>query len=255
MKKNSLLFREDRRPQNCFSIVLHETAQHCVNIVILYWEASGCWHFQFRDWDCFPFTGKTQWITKCLKNTRMREKGWQIMSMTLFVQQWLSYYFFLAVFETDLCSAWGVRFICLFFTVHSLFRITHKCFLLPGKILLLPKSPVWRSKKRNTGVQEPGTELHHTASVVRFTQSAMLVSQLHLLFRCRKDSSDFKPGQPVKRHSTDSKPDRWEKITLLQCNVQIKPRFNEGVYLRLRRESSDSKRSSSPPPKKLTGER
>ncbi|XP_028281892.1 transcription elongation factor A protein 3 isoform X2 [Parambassis ranga] len=45
----------------------------------------------------------------------------------------------------------------------------------------------------------------------------------------RKDSSDFKPGQPVKRHSTDSKPDR--------------------------RESSDSKRSSSPPPKKLTGER
>ncbi|XP_072250666.1 transcription elongation factor A protein 3 isoform X5 [Leuresthes tenuis] len=45
----------------------------------------------------------------------------------------------------------------------------------------------------------------------------------------RKDSCDSKPGQPVKRHSTDSKPDR--------------------------RESSDSKKSSPPPVKKLTGER
>ncbi|XP_047455623.1 transcription elongation factor A protein 3 [Mugil cephalus] len=45
----------------------------------------------------------------------------------------------------------------------------------------------------------------------------------------RKDSCDSKPGHPVKRHSTDGKPDR--------------------------RESSDSKRSSSPPAKKLTGER
>lgn len=45
----------------------------------------------------------------------------------------------------------------------------------------------------------------------------------------RKDSSDSKPGQPVKRQSTDSKPDR--------------------------RESTDSKKSSSPPAKKLTGER
>lgn len=45
----------------------------------------------------------------------------------------------------------------------------------------------------------------------------------------RKDSSDSKPGQPVKRHSTDSKPDR--------------------------RESTDSKKSSSPPAKKLTAER
>ncbi|XP_030251071.1 transcription elongation factor A protein 3 isoform X5 [Sparus aurata] len=45
----------------------------------------------------------------------------------------------------------------------------------------------------------------------------------------RKDSCDSKPGQPVKRHSTDSKPDR--------------------------RESTDSKKSSSPPAKKLTAER
>ncbi|XP_041648382.1 transcription elongation factor A protein 3 isoform X6 [Cheilinus undulatus] len=45
----------------------------------------------------------------------------------------------------------------------------------------------------------------------------------------RKDSSDSKPGQPVKRQSTDSKPDR--------------------------RESTDSKKSSSPPAKKLTSER
>ncbi|XP_070767700.1 transcription elongation factor A protein 3 isoform X2 [Enoplosus armatus] len=48
----------------------------------------------------------------------------------------------------------------------------------------------------------------------------------------RKDSSDSKSGQPVKRPSTDSKPDRqgW-------------------------RESTDSKKSSSPPAKKLTAER
>ncbi|XP_062278344.1 transcription elongation factor A protein 3 isoform X7 [Scomber scombrus] len=45
----------------------------------------------------------------------------------------------------------------------------------------------------------------------------------------RKDSCDSKTGQPVKRHSTDSKPDR--------------------------RESRDSKKSSSPPAKKLAGER
>lgn len=45
----------------------------------------------------------------------------------------------------------------------------------------------------------------------------------------RKDSCDSKPGQPVKRHSADSKPDR--------------------------RESTDSKKSSSPPAKKLTAER
>ncbi|XP_008292333.1 transcription elongation factor A protein 3 isoform X4 [Stegastes partitus] len=45
----------------------------------------------------------------------------------------------------------------------------------------------------------------------------------------RKDSSDSKSGQPVKRHSTESKPDR--------------------------RESTDSKRSNSPPAKKLTAER
>ncbi|XP_071325847.1 transcription elongation factor A protein 3 isoform X7 [Trachinotus anak] len=45
----------------------------------------------------------------------------------------------------------------------------------------------------------------------------------------RKESSDSKPGQPVKRHSTDSKPDR--------------------------RESTESKKSSSQPAKKLTGER
>ncbi|XP_026150012.1 transcription elongation factor A protein 3 isoform X9 [Mastacembelus armatus] len=45
----------------------------------------------------------------------------------------------------------------------------------------------------------------------------------------RRDSCDSKPCQPVKRHSTDSKPDR--------------------------RESTDSKMSSSPPAKKLTGER
>lgn len=45
----------------------------------------------------------------------------------------------------------------------------------------------------------------------------------------RKDSCDSKAGQPVKRHSTDSKPDR--------------------------RESTDSKKSSSPPAKKLAGER
>lgn len=45
----------------------------------------------------------------------------------------------------------------------------------------------------------------------------------------RKDSSDSKSGQPVKRHSTESKPDR--------------------------RESTDSKKSSSPPAKKLTAER
>ncbi|XP_044064095.1 transcription elongation factor A protein 3 isoform X22 [Siniperca chuatsi] len=47
--------------------------------------------------------------------------------------------------------------------------------------------------------------------------------------KSRKDSCDSKPGQPVKRHSTDSKPDR--------------------------RESTDSKKSSSPPAKKLTAER
>lgn len=47
--------------------------------------------------------------------------------------------------------------------------------------------------------------------------------------KSRKDSTDSKPGQPVKRQSADSKPDR--------------------------RESSDSKRSSTPPPKKLTAER
>ncbi|XP_034554636.1 transcription elongation factor A protein 3 isoform X5 [Notolabrus celidotus] len=45
----------------------------------------------------------------------------------------------------------------------------------------------------------------------------------------RKDSCDSKPGQPVKRQSSDSKPDR--------------------------RESTDSKKSSSPPAKKLTTER
>ncbi|KAM4736633.1 transcription elongation factor A protein 3 isoform 5-T5 [Anableps anableps] len=45
----------------------------------------------------------------------------------------------------------------------------------------------------------------------------------------RKDSSDLKPCQPVKGHSTDSKP--------------------------VRRESTDSKRSSSPPAKKISGER
>ncbi|XP_050932054.1 transcription elongation factor A protein 3 isoform X6 [Lates calcarifer] len=45
----------------------------------------------------------------------------------------------------------------------------------------------------------------------------------------RKDSCDSKPGQPVKRHSTDSKVDR--------------------------RESTDSKKSSLLPAKKLTGER
>lgn len=45
----------------------------------------------------------------------------------------------------------------------------------------------------------------------------------------RKDSCDSKPGQSVKRHSADSKPDR--------------------------RESTDSKKGSSPPAKKLTGER
>ncbi|XP_045901375.1 transcription elongation factor A protein 3 isoform X13 [Micropterus dolomieu] len=45
----------------------------------------------------------------------------------------------------------------------------------------------------------------------------------------RKDSCDLKPGQPVKRHSTDSKPDR--------------------------RESTDSKKTSSPPAKKLSAER
>ncbi|XP_026150010.1 transcription elongation factor A protein 3 isoform X7 [Mastacembelus armatus] len=47
--------------------------------------------------------------------------------------------------------------------------------------------------------------------------------------KLRRDSCDSKPCQPVKRHSTDSKPDR--------------------------RESTDSKMSSSPPAKKLTGER
>ncbi|XP_071381547.1 transcription elongation factor A protein 3 isoform X5 [Centroberyx affinis] len=45
----------------------------------------------------------------------------------------------------------------------------------------------------------------------------------------RKDSCDSKPGHPVKRQSTDSKSDR--------------------------RESTDSKKGSSPPAKKLTGER
>ncbi|KAM3614142.1 uncharacterized protein V6R79_010805 [Siganus canaliculatus] len=45
----------------------------------------------------------------------------------------------------------------------------------------------------------------------------------------RRDSSGSKLGQPVKRHSSDSKPDR--------------------------RESTDSKKSSSPPAKKLTSER
>ncbi|XP_019948107.1 transcription elongation factor A protein 3 isoform X6 [Paralichthys olivaceus] len=45
----------------------------------------------------------------------------------------------------------------------------------------------------------------------------------------RKDSCDSKPGQPVKRHSVDSKPERSE--------------------------STDSKKSSSLPAKKLTGER
>ncbi|XP_053183087.1 transcription elongation factor A protein 3 isoform X6 [Scomber japonicus] len=45
----------------------------------------------------------------------------------------------------------------------------------------------------------------------------------------RKDSCDSKTGPPVKHHSTDSKPDR--------------------------RESTDSKKSSPPPAKKLTGER
>ncbi|XP_045901373.1 transcription elongation factor A protein 3 isoform X11 [Micropterus dolomieu] len=48
----------------------------------------------------------------------------------------------------------------------------------------------------------------------------------------RKDSCDLKPGQPVKRHSTDSKPDRWDW-----------------------RESTDSKKTSSPPAKKLSAER
>ncbi|XP_012707802.2 transcription elongation factor A protein 3 isoform X12 [Fundulus heteroclitus] len=45
----------------------------------------------------------------------------------------------------------------------------------------------------------------------------------------RKDSSDGMPCQPAKGHSAESK--------------------------RVRRESTDSKRSSSPPPKKITGER
>ncbi|KAF7647650.1 hypothetical protein LDENG_00168750 [Lucifuga dentata] len=45
----------------------------------------------------------------------------------------------------------------------------------------------------------------------------------------RKESCDSKPAQPVRGHSTDSKSDR--------------------------RESTDSKKSNSPPPKKLTGER
>ncbi|KAL6109005.1 tcea3 [Pungitius sinensis] len=45
----------------------------------------------------------------------------------------------------------------------------------------------------------------------------------------RKDSCDSKPGQPVRHKSTDSKPDR--------------------------RESSDSKKNSSPPAKKITVER
>ncbi|XP_038550396.1 transcription elongation factor A protein 2-like isoform X7 [Micropterus salmoides] len=48
----------------------------------------------------------------------------------------------------------------------------------------------------------------------------------------RKDSCDLKPGQPVKRHSIDSKPDRWDW-----------------------RESTDSKKTSSPPAKKLSAER
>lgn len=35
------------------------------------------------------------------------------------------------------------------------------------------------------------------------------VTALFLLC-CRKDSCDSKTGQPVKRHSTDSKPDRYD---------------------------------------------
>ncbi|XP_062322555.1 transcription elongation factor A protein 3 isoform X6 [Osmerus eperlanus] len=45
----------------------------------------------------------------------------------------------------------------------------------------------------------------------------------------RKDSTDSRPGHPVKRHSSDSKPDR--------------------------RESTDSKKAVSPPAKKLSGDR
>lgn len=46
-------------------------------------------------------------------------------------------------------------------------RIKNKCFLLSGKIHLtlnrhLLKSPVWKSKKRNTGVQEQENKFHCT---------------------------------------------------------------------------------------------
>lgn len=46
-------------------------------------------------------------------------------------------------------------------------KITHKLFLLSGKIHQtlnppLPKSPPWKPKKTNTGVQEPGNKFENT---------------------------------------------------------------------------------------------
>lgn len=150
------------------------------------------------------------------------------------------------------------------------------------------------------------------------------VTALFLLC-CRKDSCDSKPGQPVKRHSTDSKPDRYDRhtprslffyrfgfgaVTVSEIpTAHLKAQFlnslwierfdvysfikqadlpykqtgqeiwlsrswdlrislilvndiaNETVFTvsrhwcHFRRESTDSKKSSSPPAKKLTAER
>ncbi|MEQ2243838.1 hypothetical protein ILYODFUR_010920 [Ilyodon furcidens] len=73
----------------------------------------------------------------------------------------------------------------------------------------------------------------------------------------RKDSSDMKPCLHAKGNSTDSKAVRYE--TVLNINLYFNNRFTLlQVYSKFvihRRESTDSKKCSSPPAKKIMGER
>lgn len=154
---------------------------------------------------CFLFAGKTRWIAKCLTKTQMKskEKGWH-------VQKCLSS-----------CGAMCGRLSPL--SVHEELSLFHLCCpsFSPGKIPLtqnhhLWKSPVWILKKKNTGVQsrvlpyvKHNPHVCIAAFFTFFPQNNYCVSVTTLFLRCfRKDSTDSKPSQPVKRHSTDSKPER-----------------------------------------------
>lgn len=171
----------------------------------------------------FSFFRKDSSESKVSKKHANEGKKERLASVKMLVKLWAWYtvvaWFDLSFFQTALCRLsvheelafiYSDKWICLRIKQMFPFVRNDSSDSKPSP----PKKPtvdVKKEKHRCAGALYIAlwfTPLCLTnTSVYLILQHGFSVTTLHL-FCCRKDSCDSKPGQPVKRQSTDSKPDR-----------------------------------------------